>query len=76
MTQQGMDGRSTAAEAPGLRSGAGAWGCFLPYILLAGLAAVWSVGWFWLQNRANSEIDAWLSREAAAGRTGAATTAA
>jgi hypothetical protein len=44
-------------------------GLFLPYILLAVVAVGWSAGWFWIRGRAAGEIDAWMAREAAAGRT-------
>lgn len=44
-------------------------GLFLPYILLLLLALLWSVGWFWIRAKAASEMDGWLAREAAAGRT-------
>ena len=43
-------------------------GLFLPYVLLLLLAVAWSAGWFWARGRAQSEMDAWLAREAAAGR--------
>ena len=44
-------------------------GLFLPYILLAVIVVAWSAGWFWIRGRAASEIDGWMTREAAAGRT-------
>ena len=44
-------------------------GLFLPYILLAIVVVGWSAGWFWMRQRASGEIDAWMAREAAAGRT-------
>lgn len=44
-------------------------GLYLPYILLLALVLIWSAGWFWIRGRAESEMDAWLAREAAAGRT-------
>ncbi len=43
-------------------------GLFLPYILLAALVVVWSVGWFLIRARAQSEMDGWLAQEAKAGR--------
>lgn len=43
-------------------------GLFLPYVLLLVLALVWSAGWLWLRGRAGQEMDAWLAREASAGR--------
>ena len=43
-------------------------GLFLPYVLLLAVALAWSAGWFWIRGRAGQEIDAWLAREAAAGR--------
>lgn len=44
-------------------------GLFLPYILLAVVVVGWSAGWFWIRERAAGEIDGWIAREAAAGRT-------
>ncbi|WP_264050265.1 DUF2125 domain-containing protein [Methylobacterium flocculans] len=44
-------------------------GLFLPYILLGTLVVAWSAGWFYIRHRAASEMDAWLAREQAAGRT-------
>ena len=44
-------------------------GLFLPYVLLLALAVMWSAGWVYIRARAASELDAWLAREAAAGRT-------
>ncbi|MEL6059960.1 MULTISPECIES: DUF2125 domain-containing protein [unclassified Methylobacterium] len=44
-------------------------GLFLPYILLAAVVVAWSAGWFWIRGRAAGEIDGWMAREAAAGRT-------
>lgn len=43
-------------------------GLFLPYIVLALIVVAWSVGWFWIRGRAATEIDAWMAREASAGR--------
>ncbi len=43
-------------------------GLFLPFVLLLILAVLWSAGWFWIRGRAGSEMDAWLAREASAGR--------
>ena len=43
-------------------------GLFLPYILLAALALVWTVAWFMIRARAEREIDGWLAAEATAGR--------
>lgn len=54
-----------AAVAPKQRSRI--W-LYLPFILLLVLAVAWSAGWFWIRDRAASEMDAWLAREAAAGR--------
>lgn len=67
---QGMDSRSGAADAasrPAKRRGR--IGLFLPYILLALVVVGWSGAWFWIRGRADGEIDAWMAREAAAGRT-------
>lgn len=58
---QGTD----AAVAPKKRSRI--W-LYLPFILLLVLTLLWSAGWFWIRDRAGSEMDAWLGREAAAGR--------
>jgi hypothetical protein len=44
-------------------------GLFLPFIGLAAVAVLWSAGWLYLRDRAGREIDAWLAREAAAGRS-------
>ncbi|GJE15776.1 DUF2125 domain-containing protein [Methylobacterium marchantiae] len=43
-------------------------GLFLPYILLLAVVLLWSAGWFWIRGKAESEMDAWLAREASAGR--------
>jgi hypothetical protein len=69
MTQgiDGRDGTGPDALRPARRRTRR--GLFLPYILLAVLVVAWSVGWFWIRGRAEHEMDAWLSREAAAGRT-------
>lgn len=42
---------------------------FLPFVALAVLAVAWSVGWLFIRARAVSEMDGWMAREAAAGRT-------
>lgn len=44
-------------------------GLFVPFILLATLVVLWSAAWVWVRDRAGREMDAWLGREAAAGRT-------
>ncbi|KQT77853.1 DUF2125 domain-containing protein [Methylobacterium sp. Leaf466] len=44
-------------------------GLFLPFVLLGLVVVLWSVAWFWIRGRAADEMDAWLAREAAAGRT-------
>ena len=67
---QGMDGRNGAAGAvPPAGRRRGRAGLFLPYILLAIVVVAWSGGWFWIRGRAEREMDAWMAREAAAGRT-------
>lgn len=43
-------------------------GLFLPYVLLLLVVALWSAGWFWARGFATREMDAWIGREAAAGR--------
>ncbi|BAU90362.1 hypothetical protein MPPM_1757 [Methylorubrum populi] len=43
-------------------------GLFLPYILLATVAVAWATAWFFIRGKAESEMDAWLAREAQAGR--------
>lgn len=43
-------------------------GLFLPFILLGALVLAWTVGWFVIRAKAASEMDAWLAREAQAGR--------
>ncbi|CAA2154773.1 hypothetical protein MBRA_00449 [Methylobacterium brachiatum] len=64
-TQPGLDARASRAQtARRFRLG-----LFLPYILLALIAVAWSAGWFWLRGRAATEIDGWIAREAAAGRS-------
>jgi hypothetical protein len=42
---------------------------FLPAGLLLVLAVLWSIGWLVLRGRAAAEVDAFLAREAAAGRS-------
>ncbi len=42
---------------------------YAPYVALLVLAVAWSVGWVLIRARAVSEIDGFLAREAAAGRT-------
>lgn len=67
---QGIDSRERAAdEAPRPPRRRRRLGLFLPYILLAIVALAWSAGWFWIRGRAEQEMDAWMAREAAAGRT-------
>lgn len=67
---QGMDGRNEAAGvAPRAAGRRGRMGLFLPYILLAIVVVAWSGAWFWIRGRAEREMDAWLAREATAGRT-------
>ena len=67
---QGIDGRDgTARDASRPARRRSRRGLFLPYIVLALLAVAWSAGWFWLRGRAEGEMDAWLAREATAGRT-------
>ncbi|WP_019906280.1 DUF2125 domain-containing protein [Methylobacterium sp. 77] len=58
------------AQAPDLtaRKRLSRTGLFLPYILLLGVVLLWSAGWFWIRGKAESEMDAWLAREASAGR--------
>ena len=43
-------------------------GLFLPYILLATIVLAWTAAWFFIRGKAESEMDAWLAREAQAGR--------
>jgi hypothetical protein len=59
-------GLAEAPEPPVRRRGR--LGLFLPFILLALAALLWSAGWFYIRDRAGREIDAWLAREASAGR--------
>ena len=67
---QGMDsGERTKPEAARPTPRRSRRALFLPYIALAVLALVWSAGWFWLRGKAEGEMDAWMAREAAAGRT-------
>ncbi|GJE60145.1 DUF2125 domain-containing protein [Methylobacterium trifolii] len=44
-------------------------GLFLPYVLLLAVAVLWSAAWVYVRARAGSEMDAWIAREANAGRT-------
>ncbi|GEP04235.1 DUF2125 domain-containing protein [Methylobacterium oxalidis] len=44
-------------------------GLFLPFGLLLGLVILWSIGWYVIRDRAAREMDGWIAREAAAGRT-------
>ena len=44
-------------------------GLFVPSILLLAVALLWTAAWFWIRDRAGSEMDGWLASEAAAGRT-------
>ena len=64
-------GRTASPQTPPAHGAHGVprLGLFLPYILLALVAIGWSAGWFWIRARAASEIDGWIAREAAAGRT-------
>ncbi|MDP4022448.1 DUF2125 domain-containing protein [Methylobacterium sp. NEAU 140] len=61
----------TRRDARGTRASRryGRLGLFLPYILLLVVAVLWSAGWFYIRGRAEREMDAWLAREAGAGRT-------
>ncbi|WP_232630615.1 DUF2125 domain-containing protein [Methylobacterium sp. Leaf118] len=43
-------------------------GLFLPFLLLAALVLAWTIGWFVIRAKAQSEMDAWFAREAQAGR--------
>ncbi|CAA2138116.1 DUF2125 domain-containing protein [Methylobacterium bullatum] len=58
------------AQAPDLtaRKRPSRTGLFLPYILLLAVVLIWSAGWFWIRGKAGSEMDAWIAREASAGR--------
>ncbi|RVU21050.1 DUF2125 domain-containing protein [Methylobacterium oryzihabitans] len=55
---------TAAGRKPGLRLG-----LFVPFGLLVLVAALWTGGWFWARAKAAQETDAWIAREAAAGRT-------
>lgn len=44
------------------------WRVFIPIALVLVLAAGWSGAWFYAADRAGTEIDAWIEREAAQGR--------
>jgi hypothetical protein len=41
---------------------------YAPYAVLLLLAVAWSIGWFVLRGRMEAGLDAWVAREAAAGR--------
>ncbi len=73
MAQDGAQQTSPAAGPPGTPRAAGPrrgrLGLYLPFILLALLAVLWSAAWLYIRNRAATEMDAWLAREAAAGRS-------
>ncbi|SDO32486.1 hypothetical protein SAMN05216360_11979 [Methylobacterium phyllostachyos] len=69
MVQDRMGPKSTAEMPPRGARRRSRRGLFLPYILLAVIVVAWSAGWFWIRSRAASEIDGWMAREAAAGRT-------
>jgi hypothetical protein len=68
---QGMNGRDgpVRGAAPGPAKRRTRRGLFLPYILLAILAVAWTGAWFFIRGKAESEMDAWMAREASAGRT-------
>ncbi len=66
---QGMDGRNGTAQLQARTRRRGRLGLFLPYILLALIVAAWSGAWFWIRGKAEGEMDAWMAREASAGRT-------
>ncbi|PJI52945.1 hypothetical protein CTI14_35330, partial [Methylobacterium radiotolerans] len=69
MVQDRTRPESAAGTAPVRGARRSRLGLFLPYILLALVVAGWSAGWLWMRERAASEIDGWIAREAAAGRT-------
>ncbi|WP_342162690.1 DUF2125 domain-containing protein [Methylobacterium sp. SD21] len=66
---QGMDGRNGPASDIARTRRRGRLGLFLPYVALAILVAAWSGAWFWIRSKTEHELDAWMAREAAAGRT-------
>lgn len=68
MVQDRTQPESTAQASPRGDRRRSRLGLFLPYILLAVVVVAWSAGWFWIRGRAAGEIDAWMAREAAAGR--------
>jgi hypothetical protein len=45
------------------------WLIALPFALIVVLGIGWSFAWTWSAERASAEIDAWIAREAAEGRT-------
>ncbi|SDA30004.1 hypothetical protein SAMN02799622_04610 [Methylobacterium sp. UNC378MF] len=69
MVQDRTRPEGAAQTAPGSGARRSRLGLFLPYILLTIVVVGWSAGWLWMRERAASEIDGWIAREAAAGRT-------
>lgn len=43
-------------------------GLYLPFLILALLAAGWSAAWFYIRERARAGLDEWVATEAASGR--------
>lgn len=43
-------------------------GLYAPILLLLGLAAAWSIGWFVIREKTRAGLDDWIAGEAAAGR--------
>ncbi|MBX9934241.1 MAG: DUF2125 domain-containing protein [Methylobacterium sp.] len=62
-------GEERSSGAVAAKGGPSRIGLFLPFILLSLLVVLWSVAWLWIRGRASDEMDAWLAREANAGRT-------
>src|SRR4051812_35982321 len=59
----------TEPPPAGAQKPRGRLGLFLPFILLLVVAVLGTAGWFYIRDRATREIDGWLGREAAAGRS-------
>ncbi|GJE13070.1 MULTISPECIES: DUF2125 domain-containing protein [Methylobacterium] len=69
MVQERTRSEDTAQASPGSGARRSRLGLFLPYVLLAIVVVGWSAAWFWIRARTADEIDGWIAREAAAGRT-------
>ncbi|MCC5978563.1 MAG: DUF2125 domain-containing protein [Salinarimonas sp.] len=62
-----QDPSPVQGDPPKRRRGGRFW-LFAPYVLLVTVIVVWSVGWFFVRDRVDSEIEIRLAREADLGR--------